>query len=267
MGSVPGHVLAGLVLAGLGGLLASAMGTATSARADTGPTGTTPAAGATTARVIKFSPGLSLAFNATTSTYGATTVITAHLARTYTNHVVWIYDQVAGHASSLVGHGDVNSRGDFTVRYKAANTSTISAVFTGDADVAAATVSHVIRVGAAVSESIGGYYGSTTSGGITYRLYTTSGTLTTRSTVSPNKRGQCITLELWQNDNGGGGWYFNSDTKCLTLNSSSQLSYPFSLTHASAGTGISYRIRADYAPTTDKTNLGNDSSWQYFIVY
>ena len=267
MGSFLGSVLAGLVLAGLSGLLALATGPATSARADAGSAATIPAAGVTTARVIKLSPGLSLAFNATTSTYGATTAITAHLARTYTNHVVWIYDQVAGHASSLIGHGDVNSRGDFTVRYKAANTATISAVFTGDADVAAATVSHVIRVGAAVSESIGGYYGSTTSGGITYRLYTTSGTLTTRSTVSPNKRGQCITLELWQNDNGGGGWYFNSDTKCLTLNSSSQLSYPFSLTHASAGTGISYRIRADYAPTTDKTNLGNDSSWQYFIVY
>jgi len=257
--------LVGYVLVGLGGLLALTMEPGAAAAAtDTGSAATIPAAGVTTARVIKLSPGLSLAFNATTSAYGATTVITAHLARTYTNRVVWIYDQVAGRASSLIGDGDVNSHGDFTVRYKAANTATISAVFTGDADVAAATVSHVIRVGAAVSESIGGYYGSTTSGGITYRLYRTSSTLTTRTTVSPNKRGECVTLELWENDNNGAGWYFNSDSSCLKLSSSSQLSYPFSLSHASNGTTISYRIRADFA--TDSTNLGNDSSWQYFMV-
>jgi hypothetical protein len=251
VGSLPGRVLLGL-----GGLLVLAAGPAAGARAD-----------AATVRVIKLSPGLSLAFNATTSTYGATTVITAHLARTYTNREVSIYGAVAGQASKLISRGNVDSRGDLTVRYKATSTSTISATFSGDADVAAATASNVIRIRAAVSASISGYYGSTSSGGITYRLYTTSGTLTTRSTVGPNKHGQCVTLEIWENDNDGAGWYFNSDSSCLTLSASSQLSYHFSLSHASDGTGIMYRIRVDYAPATDKANLGNDSPWRYFIVY
>jgi hypothetical protein len=244
----------------------SAAGSYTYTASYAGSVTTAPAARTATVRVVKFSPGLSLAFNATTSTYGATTVITAHLAKTYTNRVVWVYGQVARHARKLIGHGSVRSDGDFTLRYKATSTSTISADFSGDAHVAAAAVSHLVRIRAAVATSIGGYYGSTESGGITYRLYTTSGTLTTLSTVSPSKRGQCVTLELWENDNSGAGWYFNSDTSCLTLNGASQLSYSFSLTNASDGTGIEYRIRADYDPT-DKTNLGNDSSWQYFIVY
>jgi hypothetical protein len=246
---------------------ASSVGSYTYTASYAGSATTTAAAGAATVRVIKFSPGLSLAFNATTSTYGATTVITAHLAKTYTNRTVWIYGQVARHAKELIGHGDVNSDGYFSLSYKAANTSTISAAFTGDARVAAGGVSHLVRIRAAVAESIGGYYGSSETGGITYQLYTTSGTLTTLSSVSPDKRGQCVTLEIEENDNSGAGWYFNSDTSCLALNQSSQLSYPFSLSAASEGTGIMYRIRADYAPTSDTTNLGNDSSWQYFIVY
>jgi hypothetical protein len=246
---------------------ASAAGSYTYTASYAGSATTTAAAGTATVRVVKFSPGLSLAFNATTSDYGATTVITAHLAKTYTNRAVSIYGQVAGHARKLLGRGNVTSDGDFTERYKLTSTSTISVAFNGDARVAAATISHLVRVRVAVSESIGGYYGSSESGGITYRLYTTSGTLTTLSTVSPGKRGQCVTLEIWENDNNGGGWYPNSDTSCLTLNGSSQLSYPFSLSQASNGTATLYRIRADYAPTTDKTNLGNDSSWQYFIVY
>jgi hypothetical protein len=245
---------------------ASALGSYAYTASYPGSATTTAAAKAVTVRVVKFSPGLSLAFNATTSTYGATTVITAHLAKTYANRNVWIYGQVVRHARKLIGHGVVNSHGDFTVHYKATSTSTISAAFSGDAHVAAATTSHLIRIRAAVSESNGGYYGSTKTGGITYRLYTTSGTLTTRSTVSPNKRGQCVTLEIWENDNSGSGWYLNSETRCLTLNGSSQLSYPFSLSKASEGTGIQYRIRTDYAPT-DNTNLGNDSTWSYFIVY
>ncbi len=226
-----------------------------------------PAASTATVKVVKFGPGLSLGFNATTSDYGATTVITARLAKTYTNRTVWIFAQVARHARTLVGHGTVNSHGDFTVRYKASYTSTISAAFSGDAHVAAATASHLVRVKAAATTSIGGYYGTTSSGGITYRLYTTSDTLTTHTTVSPDKRGQCVTLEIWENDNGGAGWYFNSETGCLHLSASSQLSSSFSLSGASQGSGIQYRIRTDYAPTTDNTNLGNDSSWQYFIVY
>jgi hypothetical protein len=245
---------------------ASSIGTYTYTARYAGSATTTAAAGAATVRIIKFAPGLSLAFNATTSTYGAATVITAHLAKTYANRTVWIYGQVARHAKELIGHGDVNSGGYFSLSYQATNTSTISAAFTGDAHVAAGGVSHLVRIRAAVSASIGGYYGSSEAGGINWRLYTTSGTLTTLSTVRPNKRGQCVTLEIWENDNSGAGWYFNSDTSCLALNQSSQLSYPFSLSAASDGTGIMYRIRADYAPT-DPTNLGNDSSWQYFIVY
>jgi hypothetical protein len=32
--------------------------------------------------------------------------------------------------------------------------------------------------------------------------------------------------------------------------------------------GPRYRIRTDYvASSTEKLNLGNDSGWQYFIVY
>ncbi len=229
---------------------------------------TAPASGSRTVQVVKLASGLSVAFNATTINYGTTTVVTVHLHTIYTNRTVWVYAGVINHAKKLIGHGNVNSAGNFRVTYKAANSSTFTVQFSGDAHVAGATVAHLVRVRAGVSTSIGGYYGTAKSGGITYRLYTTRNVLTTKTTVSPTKRGQCVSLEIWENDGPSTGWFFNSETECLTLNGSSQLSFPFSLTNAGVSSGIKYRIRADYTPiSTDKTNLGNDGGWQYFIVY
>ena len=182
--------------------------------------------------------------------------------------MVWIYGEVVNHAKKLIGRGNVNSAGNFKVTYKAASSTTFSVEYSGDAHVAAATVSHLVRVRAVVSVSIGGYYGTARSGGTTYRLYSTSDTLTTQTTVAPSKRGQCVILEIWENDGTSQGWYFNEETSCLTLNGSSQRPYRFALSEAGVNSGIKYRIRADYTPvSTDKTNLGNDSGWQYSIVY
>jgi hypothetical protein len=229
---------------------------------------TAPATASRTVSVVKLSPGLSIALGPTTINYGTATVVTAHLHTVYTNRTVWVYAAVVNHAKKLIGRGNVNSAGNFKVTYKAANSTTFSVEFSGDAHVAAATVAHGVRVRAGVSVSIGGYYGTSRSGGTTYRLYSTRDTLTTKTTVAPDKRGQCVSLEIWENDGTAAGWYFNSETSCLTLNGSSQLSYPFTLTDAGVSSGVKYRIRADYTPvSTDKTNLGNDSGWQYFIVY
>lgn len=214
-----------------------------------------------TLTVVKFSPGLTLNLGATTVNYGTTTVVTAHLAKAYSNHAVLIYAQMAGHAKQLIGHGNVNSSGNFAVRYRSPYNVTYSAAYAGDARVAAATVSHGVRVRAEVLESISGYNGTSGS----YRLYTGSETLTAHVSVAPNKHGQCGRLEIDQYYQGA--WVQIGLSQCFGLSSSSTLLVGVQLSGLANTSGVKFRIRADYvASSAEKLNLGNDSGWQYFMV-
>jgi hypothetical protein len=157
----------------------------------------------------------------------------------------------------------VNASGNLTASYEAPHSTTFSVVFSGDATYSPRTVTRVVYVRAKVSESLGGYYRSSTVGGVTYRLYHRSSVLRVTAVVSPNKRGQCVKFEVQEHYRGA--WHANVATKCGSLTSSSKISAGFGLTHADIG--YHYRIRADYVRSSkDTTNLSNDSTWKYLMV-
>ena len=208
-------------------------------------------------------PALSLSTGASTFAYEPTVHVTAHLGTTATNRSVSIYAQPFGSKSkTLLKTGKVNSSGNLTVSYKAPHSTKLTAVFSGDAQYRPTTVTHVIYVKANVSESLGGYYASERIGGITYRLFHHHASMHVNVTVRPNKSGQCVKFEIQEHYQGS--WH-SGISGCGSLDSSSKISIRVSLAHANRG--YHYRIRADYIRSSkDKTNLSNDSPWQYLIV-
>ena len=131
-----------------------------------------PATTSFAVNVTRIPTSLTVTTNSATFTYKPTVRVTAHLGKTHTNRTVSIYAEPFGRtAKTLVKTGRVNSSGSLTVRYAAAHSTTFSAVFSGDADYAARTVTHVIYVRARVSESLTGQYRRTRVHGRTYWLF------------------------------------------------------------------------------------------------
>ena len=196
-------------------------------------------------------------------TYQPTVRVTAHLGTTDTNRAVSIYAQPFGSKSkTLLKTGKVDSSGNLAVSYRAAHSTTFSAVFSGDSQYRPTSVTRVIYVRANVSETLSGYYASRRIGGITYRLFHHRVLMHVHVIVRPDKNGQCLKFELQEHYQGA--WH-GATTRCVTLDSSSKISVAFRLTNADLG--YHYRIRAEYIRSSkDTTNLSNDSAWQYFIV-
>jgi YVTN family beta-propeller protein len=206
---------------------------------------------------------LTLSTGSSKFTYEPTVHVTAHLGTTKTNRTVSIYAQPSGSKSkTLLKTGKVDSSGNLTVSYKAAHSTTFSAVFSGDSQYRPASVTRVIYVRAKVSETLSGYYASRRTGGSTYRLFHRRALMHVHVTVRPNKSGQCLKFVLQEHYQGA--WH-GETTRCGTLSGSSKISVAIRLTQADLG--YHYRIRADYIRSgKDTTNLSNDSTWQYFIV-
>lgn len=81
-------------------------------------------------------------------------------------------------------------------------------------------------------------------------------------TVTPNKAGDCVRLEIQQYSQGT--WFSGGVSPCGYLTSTSKVTWSVSLSQA---TGGRYRIRADLFPkATDTKNVANDGSWFYFSV-
>jgi hypothetical protein len=211
---------------------------------------------------VKFSPGLSVKFSATTISYGKTVVITAHLGKTHANRTVLIYAQQAGHSKVLVGHGAVNVRGEFSVRYKPSYNTMFSVQFSGDSQVAAASYSHRVRVAAGVWESLAGNYGKSGS----YYLYTGSETMDDNITFAPAKPGACVSVEIDQYYNGA--WQSIGNSNCFTIGGAgTKFQVRVGLSSLANSVGYDFRIGATLTlKSTDIVNLGNTSSWKYFKV-
>jgi hypothetical protein len=225
---------------------------------------TTQAATRTRAVTITRIPtSLTLTTSKTISAYKATVTITAHLGATYAGRTVTIYAQPFGSSAKReIKSGRVNSKGYLTAYYSPASSTTFSAYFGGDARYTPKTVTRDVYVGAGVSMSISGYYTSEYIGSTLYRVFHHTATLDAPVTVSPNKHGECVEMEIQEYYNGT--WYANGITGCGTLSSASKVTWHIGLTHA---TGGQFRMRADYIRSSaDRTNLNADSSWYYFIV-
>lgn len=229
--------------------------------------GSTTVAPATTSfavNVTRIPTSLSVTTKSATFTYKPTVPVTAHLGKTHTNRTVSIYAQPFGRTTrTLVKTGRVNSSGNVTVRYAAAHSTTFSAVFSGDADYAARTVTRVIYVRARVSESLTGQYRRTRVHGRTYWLFHRHGTLRAHAIVAPDKSGQCVTFDVQEYYRGT--WHPSAASGCVHLSRASKASAAFGLTRADVG--FRYRIRVDYTRSSkDTTNRNNVSAWRYLII-
>jgi len=238
-----------------------AAGTYTYTASYAGSATAAPASASQTVTVTRIPTSLTLTTPKTTLVYEPTLSLTAHLGATYTNRTVSIYAQPdGGGAKTLLKTGSVDANGNLAVSYTAAHSTTFSACFSGDAQYAPVTVTTDVIVEAKVSETISGYYGSTTISGIVYRLFHHTALMGVSTTVAPNKSGECVTIEIQEYYSGA--WQPNAVSGCGTLNSSSQASGSVNLSHADLS--YHYRIRMDYGG--DATNGANHSSWRYFIV-
>ena len=213
-----------------------------------------------TVNVTLIPTSLTVSTGATVYTYQPTITITANLGTTDSNRMVSIYAQPAGGSKKLLKTGTVDASGNLTVSYPAPHNTRFSAVFTGDQYYAPETVTQDVNVRAKVSESISGYYGKTSIGGTTYRLYHHTALLKAAATVTPRQSGQCVQFEVQEYYQGA--WQPNVKTGCKSLSSTSKAAASFRLTKADLG--YHYRVRADFLGSL--TNAGNSSAWQYLIV-
>ncbi|HEX4831402.1 MAG TPA: Ig-like domain-containing protein [Trebonia sp.] len=243
----------------------SALGAYSYTAAYAGSPGTTAASATAALTVARAAAPLTLAAGASTALYDATLTVTAHLGATYSNRAVSVYAQLVGDGTNrLLRTAAVNSAGNLVLSYPAATRSVIfTATFTGDSQYLARSVAVRIGVGARVAMTNSGWYATTTISGATYRVFHQAAHLNTAITVTPNKHGEHVQLDVqeWY----GNTWYQDpKNVFTYTLTSSSQLSTYLTLANAA---GARYRVRAVFVPAaSDVTNVSYYSPWFYFQV-
>jgi hypothetical protein len=195
--------------------------------------------------------------------YGTKVKITVTLKARQARAAVTLYATPAGGKRTRVASGKVNAAGKLFPAYTVTRATTFTAVFGGDKGDAPSSVSRKVTVTARVTDAITGYHKTTRIGRVTYRVYPGTGTLDLKSTVAPNKAGECLEPETEQFD-AGNGWDADSKYGCDALDSHSHDAAPFNLSKA---VGDRYRIRADYLRAAkDTANRSADGPWLYFEV-
>jgi hypothetical protein len=213
--------------------------------------------------VAKVVPSFSLTVTPATASYGAAVNFDARFATGVQGNpavsTVTVYAQTAGSntktkiASGLVGgSSSVTGTAHFDKR------TTLYAVYPGNSDNAAVTVTRTVNVGAKVTAAIGGYYG-TKSG---YRLYHHTARVGLSAVVAPVKKGECVQFQVQEYVKKA--WRAVMTTGCATLNGKSQANG--SLSVSKYALGVPYRVRADFIRGKDTTNLDADSGFLSFMV-
>jgi hypothetical protein len=217
-----------------------------------------PAAGAATLP----KPGMSVTTSAGSYAYGTKVRVTVTLNAKAPGATVILNAFPAGRKKTLVATGKVN-RNKFYATYTVTGLTNFAASFNGDGRDAAASASRKVTVAAKVADAVTGYHKTTTIGGVSYRVYHGTATLTLKATVTPNKKGECLQPETEQYD-AGTGWDADTRYGCDKLDRQSHDAAPFKLSQA---VGDRYRIRADYTRAgRDTANLSADGAWVYFDV-
>jgi hypothetical protein len=216
--------------------------------------------------VSKRTPTLTLTAKPATGLYDSAITVTAHLGGTYTNRTVTVYAQLVGTGTKkLLKTAAVNSSGNLVVSYPTATRNVIfTATFSGDARYLSRSVSVRVGIAARVAMANGGWYATSAYNGTVYHVYHHTAPLNTAVTVTPNKHGECVRLDIenlvgttWTSASSGLG-------ACHSLNSASVLAGYVSLTSAPNGR---YRLQAIFYPSSsDVTNVSYYSGWFYFQV-
>jgi hypothetical protein len=220
---------------------------------------TTASSASVTVTVAKARPSLSLAVTPTTASYGQAVKFNAVVGTLEAPvSTLTVYAQPAGGTrtklASFTAAGDWNVSG--TAHFD--RSTTLYAVYSGNAANAAATVTKTVNVSAKVTAAIGGYYG-TKSG---YRLYHHTARLEVSAVVAPVKKGECVEFQVQKYVKGA--WQAVVTTGCATLNAKSEASDALAVSNYVQG--VPYRIRADYIRDKDTSNLDADSGFLSFMV-
>jgi hypothetical protein len=228
-----------------------------------GDASTAKAKAALTVTVARTTPSLQLITSSPDYVFDTRIRVTAALGATFADRTVSIYAKPAGQPATLVETGKVNASGDLSVSYVLSRSTVFSAVFAGDVHNAPVTVTRGVGAFVKVVMTNSGYFETVTIRHIGFRVYHHTGHLNTAITVTPNKQGQCVDLEVQQWDSQI-GWFPNATIGCYTLSTASKISTYLTLLDAG---GAQYRMRADYVrSSSDTTNINTDGSWFYFEV-
>jgi hypothetical protein len=169
-----------------------------------------------------------------------------------------VYAQPAGGTKTKVASFTASGNWNVSGTEHFNRSTTLYAVYSGNAANAAATVTKTVNVAAKVTASIGGYYG-TKSG---YRLYHHTARLKLSAAVTPAKKGECVEFQVQKYVKKA--WRAVVTTGCARLNAKSGASG--ALVGGKYAQGIPYRVRADYLRGNDTSNLDADSGFLDFMV-
>ncbi|WNM29027.1 hypothetical protein RKE30_00700 [Streptomyces sp. Li-HN-5-11] len=213
-------------------------------------------------QVSRTATALSVTTNASTYAYGAKATVTAHLGTTYNGRTVSVYAQPYGGTKTLVRTGTVDSHGNLTATYTLSHNTTFTAAFAGDYHYAPATATRTAYDQARITETLSGYYTSTTYSGITYRVYHHTVRPGATATVTPGKPGQCEKFQAQEYYSGA--WHTLSTSGCFSLDAKSTAATQLVLTNA---VNQKFRVRSEYVHSaTDNTNLSTWGGWLYLTV-
>jgi hypothetical protein len=225
---------------------------------------TTSATRATTAAVQLPLPSLGVKMSAATIAYHQAFTLTAHLGASGTNRTLAIYAQTNGTGPKrLLKRGQVDAHGNLAVNLgNLAQNTMFWVYFTGDASYAPQTAWRKVWVHVLIGMKVSGYFGTKKVDGYPAYVFHHTSDLAAAISVTPNKHGQCVKLEVQQYVNST--WEPNSTFGCFYLNASSKAAVALGLTNAA---GALYAVQADYFQTSkDTTNISTDGEWVYFDV-
>ncbi|GAA4590536.1 hypothetical protein BJY16_009266 [Actinoplanes octamycinicus] len=235
----------------------TALGTVTYTVAYAGDATHKPSSATVSVQSTKTVPQLTLNRNGSVNAYGATVVMTAHLGPTAENRTVEIWADPYGtdRPRTLLKKGTVDGSGNLSVSYQLTRNTSVSAVFTGDTEYGARTVTSAVYTKAAVSTTVAKHYSVKNS--YYYVRKTKNPTFTTTMTPYPG-RYQRLTFEKYS-----GGKWVAWKSGSFKLSSAGKYTYTLTGTHT---TGVKYRVAAAYLYGTsgDKANYTTYGSWKYF---
>ena len=213
--------------------------------------------------VAKEAPSFSLTVTPAAASYGEAVKFDARFDSVLQGNpavsLVTVYAQTAGsNTKTKIASGRVGGSSSVSGTAHFDKSTTLYAVYPGNSDNTAVTVTKTVNVGAKVTASIAGYY-ATKSG---YRLYHHTARLKLSAAVAPVKRGECVEFQVQKYVKGA--WQAVATTGCAALSAKSEASDALAVSKYAQG--VPYRVRADYIRGKDTSNLDADSSFLDFMV-
>jgi hypothetical protein len=210
---------------------------------------------------VRHATAASITPSATGIAYDRTVKLVIRVGTTEAPQTVSLLAQTIGsHATRTVKTATVASGGTMTVSVPLTSTTLFTAKVAGDTLDTAASATTTVRVAARIGAAISGRYTTTRIGSTIYSVYHHTATLKDVVTVTPNKHGQCVELQVYRYYSGA--WHPYTTTGCTRLNSKSRASLALKL-----GTLGQFEVRASYVRSqADSSNVSTYGSWAYYKV-